>query len=88
MDKFTGTIGELKAEISAAGLEGTWSGIEHGHCSRTKRGGGLSWFPSRGTVLVQGSKEGKDEISARLSNGPKYVEATPAAPYRAATCRS
>jgi predicted nucleotide-binding protein len=29
---------------------------------------------------VQGSKEGKDEISARLSNGPKYVEATPAVP--------
>jgi hypothetical protein len=42
MDKFTGTIDELKAEISAAGLEGTWSSIEHGHCFRTKRGGVLS----------------------------------------------
>lgn len=56
MKQFLGDIEELKALVEACGLVGEWSEKpENGlHCYRARTGEILNWWPSKGTVQLQG----------------------------------
>lgn len=57
MNKFHGTIEELKAAVAACGLSGSWT--ENAKANnfqfRGKTGEILNWWPSNGTLQFQGS---------------------------------
>lgn len=62
-NKFKGTIEELQGLM--AGVPGDWSSDGNGkHTFRTKDGGVMNWWPSKGTVQLQGSDSGKEKIQA------------------------
>lgn len=67
---FGGTIEELTAKIAAAGISGDWSHDELGkHCFRSKKGGLLNFWPSKGTLQFQGKPEPKGELEAVFADG-------------------
>ena len=66
-NKFNGTLEELKCLM--AGVAGDWSDDSNGkHTFRTKDSGVMNWWPSKGTVQLQGSESGKAKISSALAN--------------------
>ncbi|MFD2237173.1 TIR domain-containing protein [Aureimonas populi] len=82
MKQFHGTIEELKALIETCGLAGEWSERpENGlHCYRAKTGEILNWWPSKGTVQIQGKNP--DDFRDKLASAsgapitPKPVSTT------------
>lgn len=81
MKQFHGTIEELKALIETCGLAGEWSERpENGlHCYRAKTGEILNWWPSKGTVQIQGKNP--DDFRDKLAN----ASGTPTAPKPVST---
>jgi predicted nucleotide-binding protein len=66
-NKFNGTISELQGLM--ASIPGDWSGDGNGkHTFRTKDGGVMNWWPSKGTVQLQGSESGKAKIQAAFDD--------------------
>ncbi len=64
-NKFTGSLEELKGLM--AGTAGDWSSDGNGkHTFRTKDGGVMNWWPSKGTLQFQGAEVGKAKIQAAL----------------------
>ena len=59
MEKFTGTLDELKGRVKVCGAEGDWTEIEYGHQFRCKDGARLNWYEKTGTIQYQGPKEAK-----------------------------
>lgn len=65
-NKFNGSIEELK--VLMASVPGDWSEDGNGkHTFRTKDGGVMNWWPSKGTINLQGNEEGKAKIQAAFS---------------------
>lgn len=67
MDKFTGSVEELKAKLEACGCQGEWCEIPHGHQFRARDGAILNWFPKKGTISLQGDKSAAERLGAALS---------------------
>jgi predicted nucleotide-binding protein len=62
---FDGTPEELEAKVSASGVTGTWATDGNGkHSFRSKKGGILNFWPSKGTVQFQGAAAPKAELEA------------------------
>lgn len=67
-NKFNGTINELQGLM--AGIPGDWFDDGNGkHTFRTKDGGVMNWWPSKGTVQLQGSELGKAKIQFAFGEG-------------------
>jgi hypothetical protein len=66
MAKFHGTIEELKAIISNAGLSGDWRPTGQGYQFKTPDGGCLNWWPSKGTLNCQGPTPHKDNLESAV----------------------
>jgi len=67
---FEGTAEELIAKIAAAGVAGEWAVDGQGkHCFRSKRGGILNFWPSKGTLQFQGKADAKAELEAIFADG-------------------
>jgi len=67
--KYRGTIEELKDLIEKAGIDGDWDDDGQGkHSFRSKEAGVLNWWPSTGTLNVQGPAEAKASLAAALAN--------------------
>lgn len=87
---FQGSIEELKSLVQQAGLKGDLSDDGHGkHSFRHPKGGVLNWWPSKGTLHLQGKSEAKAIIEKTLSpvleGSPRYdgrgeLVVTPCAP--------
>jgi predicted nucleotide-binding protein len=68
-EKFRGTVEELKAAVQAAGIHGTWSDDGQGKFAfRSRDGGVLNFWPSRGTLQLQGNDHAKKALEAVLSS--------------------
>jgi predicted nucleotide-binding protein len=80
MEKFTGTLDELKGRVKACGAEGDWVEIEYGHQFRCKDGANLNWFEKKGTLQYQGPKEAKEKLKAALNTGSYPVTANAVMP--------
>lgn len=70
MEKFHGELGALKAAVAATGKTGDWEEKAGQHMFRAKTGETLSWWPSKGTLLCQGSKPAvfRAELDQSLGN--------------------
>ncbi len=68
--QFEGTLEELQTLLSASGVNGKWDDDGQGkHIFRSGGGGVLNWWPSKGTVQIQGKENAKAKITAALSGG-------------------
>src|SRR5258706_13708916 len=66
--KYRGTIEELKGLIERAGIRGDWDDDGHGkHSFRSKEAGVLNWWPTTGTLNVQGPTDAKARLEAALA---------------------
>jgi predicted nucleotide-binding protein len=85
MKQFHGTIEDLKTVVEACGLAGEWSEKpENGlHSYRAKTGEILNWWPSKGTVQLQGKNPDgfRDKLASASGTpiAPKPVATTTAA---------
>jgi predicted nucleotide-binding protein len=73
MKQFHGSFEELRTLVEACGLTGEWSEKpENGlHCYRAKTGEILNWWPSKGTVQLQGKDpDGFRDKLASASGSP------------------
>jgi hypothetical protein len=57
MNRFHGTLEQLKAAVAACNLTGEWSDVPQNgqHCFRARTGEVLNWWPSTGTLQFQGA---------------------------------
>jgi predicted nucleotide-binding protein len=84
--KYHGSIEELRALLDNAGLKGAWDKEAQGkHTFRTKDSGVMNWWPSTGTLQIQGPADAKSRLelaiegrAAELPSGTKGVPVTSA----------
>jgi predicted nucleotide-binding protein len=75
MDRFSGSLEDLQGLLSE--IAGDWSsGGNDKHTFRTKEGGILNWWESKGTVQLQGSDAGRLKIRGALEVGSVYDSGT------------
>ena len=68
--KHEGTIEELQALLKTAGLKGKWEDDNQGkHTFRSSDGGVLNFWPSKGTVQIQGQEKAKSKLSNAIATG-------------------
>ena len=85
-NKFEGTIEELQAQVKAAGLKGKWEDDGQGkHTFRSGDGGVLNWWPSKGTIQIQGQDKAKAKLEKAIAGETattvgETVQPTPATP--------
>lgn len=84
--KYRGTLEELKALIECAGICGNWADDAHGkYTFRSEEDGVLNWWPSTGTMNLQGSDNAKMRLETAIAT-PALVQASGAsAPSQVAT---
>ena len=68
MEKFSGSLDELKDRVQACGAEGEWGEIANGHQFRCKDDAKLNWFPKTGTLQFQGNSDASNKLKAALEN--------------------
>jgi predicted nucleotide-binding protein len=81
--RFKGELGELKAKLFAAGIEGEWSESNGNHQLRDAAGGVINWSPTKGTIWCQGAEKPKAALEARVAavfTDTEPANATPAVP--------
>jgi len=67
---FEGSPEELQAKLDDAGISGDWEIDDQGkHSFRSKKGGILNFWPSKGTLQFQGKPGPKAELEAIFSGG-------------------
>ena len=70
MSTFKGTLQDLKDRVSAAQVDGEWDDEGSKHTFRSRAGGILNWWPSTGTIQVQGKAASKQELDSVLIKTP------------------
>lgn len=66
---FEGTAEDLMAKIAEAGISGEWATDGNGkHSFRSRKGGVLNFWPSKGTLQFQGKADPKSELEAIFSD--------------------
>ena len=76
---FHGSIEELTAKLSAAGIRGDWNHTQSKHTFRAGDGGVLNWWPSTGTVQIQGKERAKETLETAIWGKADTATATPVA---------
>ena len=71
MDRFTGTLEQLRDRVLLSGFYGDWIEIPHGHTFISEGGARLSWYPGSGKVIYQGKKFEAEALKQALG-GPLY----------------
>lgn len=72
MNKFHGTIEELKTAVDASGIKGEWTERpENGghYCYRAKTGEVLNWWPPKATITFQGQNQEAFKASVAAALG-------------------
>lgn len=78
MNKFNGTIDDLKSLVSNVGVNGEWNEIENGHQFRAQNDAVLCWYSTTGTLMFQGPKGPREELQRLLeTKQPSFVERKP-----------
>jgi predicted nucleotide-binding protein len=67
--KFHGEVEEFKGLLSNAGIQGSWTSGDNGKLEfRTKDGAVMNWWPTRGTVQVQGQQAARDRLQSKVES--------------------
>lgn len=78
---FEGTIEELQSLVKTAGLRGKWEDDGQGkHTFRSVDGGVLNWWPSKGTVQLQGQDKAKLKLGTAIGGGTAETPGAAAQP--------
>jgi len=78
VDKYFGSIEELRQKIERARIRGQWSESSGKHTFRSQKGGVINWWPSKGTLSIQGADAAIPELNqAVASNESSVVTAGP-----------
>jgi predicted nucleotide-binding protein len=85
--KYRGTIEELKSKVERASIRGDWDEGQGKHSFRSKEGGVLNWWPSTGTLNVQGPADAKARLEAALA-APEEGQADSAVTHERAIANS
>lgn len=86
MEKFTGSLEQLKELVTASGADGEWGEIANGHQFRSHDGAKLNWFSKTGKLQYQGVSEAAGKLKAALSSTagtPPVAVRAPAVPVPA-----
>lgn len=68
--QFDGTIDDLKKLVACSGVHGDWSEDASGkRCFRSRKGGVLNFWPSKGTIQIQGKAGPKAELEGIFVGG-------------------
>ena len=67
MPKFLGTSEEFKRIVESISLNGKWEDFDLGVRYRTRDGGVIQWYESKGTILIQGTTTSKQRLEALLN---------------------
>src|ERR1700674_4075537 len=68
--RFKGSLEQLHTLLTSAGIDGAWADDGKGkHSFRSKEDGILNWWPSSGTIQLQGQDEAKDVLEQAISAG-------------------
>ena len=67
VEKFRGDFAELEVRVSALGYVGEWSEDDGKRVFRSEDGAILNWWPSTGTLQVQGPKVTSTKLREALS---------------------
>jgi predicted nucleotide-binding protein len=83
--KHQGSLDDLETHIRGCGFSiERVENIEHGHRIKTSEGAFVNWYPSTGTVAIQGKAEPKRKLEEALAQyagaGGPLVAATETAP--------
>jgi predicted nucleotide-binding protein len=84
MDRFTGTLDELKEKVRRCGVDGEWAEIANAHHFRCTDGSVLNWYSKTGTLQYQGDQAAAQRLKGLLGGKPTEeviapMAATPAA---------
>lgn len=66
MKKFHGKPNEFKEALDSLGQRGEWQKFESGLKFKSVDGGYVLWYPSTGTIQIQGNKEAKDRLTVLM----------------------
>jgi len=71
MNKFRKPLEELQGVLRDAGIKGQWQKDDAAgkHMFRSEDGGVVNWWPSTGTIQVQGKPSAKSAIESALNGG-------------------
>lgn len=68
MAKFKGDFEDLHKLVAQTGTAGFWRELPNGHIQfRSVRGAVLNWWPTTGTITVQGKPVAVDELKFALA---------------------
>ena len=67
MVKFRGELAELQAHMTALGYQGEWTEDNGKHAFRSEDGAVLNWWPSTGTLQVQGPTSVRNKLEEAIS---------------------
>ncbi|WP_449219945.1 TIR domain-containing protein [Tistrella mobilis] len=74
---FEGSADDLMEKVANAGVSGEWETDGQGkHCFRSKKGGILNFWPSKGTLQFQGKADPKAELEAIFSDKTEKIVLT------------
>ena len=66
-EKYRGSFDELKVIVASTGINGEWSDDGSGkHVFRSRTGGMLNWWESKGTLSFQGTADAKKELEESI----------------------
>jgi predicted nucleotide-binding protein len=86
-NRFEGTIEELQALVKAAGIKGKWEDDAQGKQTfRSGEGGVLNWWPSKGTIQLQGQDKARAKLNKAIAgdagtNVGEVAKPTPPSPH-------
>lgn len=68
-EPFHGTLEELKAVVASSGIQGDWQSDGNGkHCFRTRNKAVLNWWETKGTILIQGKEQARQELESAFDS--------------------
>lgn len=81
--KFKGSFEEYRALIESLGFAGEWEEHTHFHTFRTYEGAVANWWPSNGTVFVQGKEPAATSVKEAIQKKLGLTDKTSAKPSSA-----
>jgi len=81
--RFNGSLEELQTTVAVAGIAGSWNEEPGGKYSfRSKDGGVLNWWSTKGTLQFQGQTEAKTALEQALTGAMPLPVAKPFLPIK------
>ncbi len=85
MKKFRGEVSEIKAIVDKLGHKGRWSEDNGKRVFRSEDGAIFNWWPSTGTILIQGPKAARAKLQDAIEKTLADISLSSDVPHSIAT---